>query len=105
MPKTNKQTKASILRRSAFFTVQLSHLYMTTGKIRALTRRTFVGKVMYLFLNMLSRLVTTFLLRSESTVYDIIMLKVLHTYLSKSIECTLGITHNVNYELWIIIMC
>ena len=58
-------SKASILRRSAFFTVQLSHPYMTTGKTIALTRRTFVGKVMYLLLNMLSRLVITFLPRSK----------------------------------------
>ena len=50
-------SKASILRRSAFFTVQLSHPYMTAGKTIALTRRTFVGKVMSLLLNMLSRLV------------------------------------------------
>jgi len=57
-------SKASILRRSAFFTVQLSHPYMTTGKIIALTRRTFVGKVMSLLLNMLSRLVITFLPKS-----------------------------------------
>ena len=49
-------SKASILRRSAFFTVQLSHPYMTTGKTIALTRWTFVGKVMSLLLNMLSRL-------------------------------------------------
>ena len=49
--------KASILRRSAFFTVQLSHPYMTTGKTIALTRRTFVDKVMSLLFNMLSRLV------------------------------------------------
>ena len=54
-------SKASILRRSAFFTVQLSHPYMTTGKTIALTRRIFVGKVMSLLLNMLSRLVITFL--------------------------------------------
>ena len=53
------------LRRSAFFTVQLSHPYVTAGKTIALTRRTFVGKVMPLFLNMLSRLVITFLLRSK----------------------------------------
>ena len=59
-------SKASILRRSAFFTVQLSHPYMTTGKTIALTRRTFVGKVMSLLLNMLSRLVITFLPRSKS---------------------------------------
>ena len=58
-------SKASILWCSAFFTVQLSHPYMTTGKTIALTRRTFVGKVMSLLLNMLSRLVTTFLPRSE----------------------------------------
>ena len=58
-------SKASILRCSAFFTVQLSHAYMTTGKTIALTRRTFVGKVMSLLLNMLSRLVITFLPRSK----------------------------------------
>ena len=54
-------SKASILQRSAFFTVQLSHPYMTTGKTIALTRRIFVGKVMSLLLNMLSRLVITFI--------------------------------------------
>ena len=58
-------SKASILRCSAFFTVQLLHPYMTTGKTIALTRWTFVGKVMSLLLNMLSRLVITFLLRSK----------------------------------------
>ena len=58
-------SKPSILRCSAFFTVQLSHPYMTTGKTIALTRQTFVGKVMSLLLNMLSRLVITFLLRSK----------------------------------------
>ena len=58
-------SKASILQRSAFFTVQLSHPYMTTGKTIALTRRTFVGKAMSLLLNMLSRLVITFLPRSK----------------------------------------
>ena len=58
-------SKASILRCSAFFTVQLSHPYMTTGKTIALTRRTFVGEVMSLLLNMLSRLVITFLPRSK----------------------------------------
>ena len=57
--------KASILHCSAFFTVQLSHPYMTTGKTVALTRWTFVGKVMSLLLNMLSRLVITFLPRSK----------------------------------------
>ena len=54
-------SKASILRRSAFFIVQLSHPYMTTGKTIALTRRTFIDKVMSLLFNMLSKLVMTFL--------------------------------------------
>ena len=54
-------SKASILQCSAFFTVQLSHPYMTTGKTIALTRRTFVGKVIFLLFNMLSRFVITFL--------------------------------------------
>src|SRR5574340_1203853 len=58
-------SKASILRCSAVFTVQLSHPYTTTGKTVALTRQTFVGKVMSLLLNMLSRLVITFLPRSK----------------------------------------
>ena len=58
-------SKASVLRCSAFFTVQLSHPYKTTGKTIALTRRNFVGKVMSLLFNMLSRLVTTFLPRSK----------------------------------------
>ena len=58
-------SKASILWRSAFFTVQLSHPYMTTGKTIALTRWTLVGKVMSPLFNMLSRLVTTFLPRSK----------------------------------------
>ena len=59
-------SKPSILWHSAFFIVQLSHTYMTTGKIIALTRWTFVGKVMSLLFNMLSRLVITFLPRSKS---------------------------------------
>ena len=58
-------SKASILQRSAFFIVQLSHPYMTTGKTTALTRWTFVGKVMSLLFNMLSRLVITFLPRRK----------------------------------------
>ena len=58
-------SKASILRGSVFFTVQLSHPYMTTGKTIALTRQTFVGKVMSLLFTMLSRLVITFLPRSK----------------------------------------
>ena len=58
-------SKASILRHSAFFTVELSHPSMTTGKTIALTRQTFVGKVMSLLFNMLSRVVITFLPRSK----------------------------------------
>ena len=58
-------SKASILWHSAFFTVQLSHPYVTTGKTIALTRWTFVGKVMSLLFNMLSRFVTTLLPRSK----------------------------------------
>ena len=62
---SNTTVQASVLRRSAFFTVQLSHPYMTTGKTTALTRQTLVGKVMSLLLNMLSRLVITFLPKSK----------------------------------------
>ena len=58
-------SKASVLQRSAFFIVRVSHPYMTTGKTIALTRSAFVGKVMSLPLNMLSRLVITFLPRSK----------------------------------------
>ena len=58
-------SKASILQRSAFFIVQLSHPYMTTGKTIALTKQTFVGKVISLLFNVLSRLVITFLPRSK----------------------------------------
>ena len=58
-------SKASILWRSAFFTVQLSHPYMTTGKTIALTRQTFIGKVISLLFNMLSSLVITFLPKSK----------------------------------------
>jgi len=61
----HNSSKASILWLSAFFIVQLSHIYMTTGKTIALTRLTFVGKVMSLLFNMLSRLVITFLPRSK----------------------------------------
>ena len=58
-------SKTSILQHSAFFTVQISHPYMNTGKTIALTRRTFVGKVMSLLFNIQSRLVITFFLRSS----------------------------------------
>ena len=59
-------SKASVFQRSVFFMVQLSYLYMTTGKTIALTRQTFVGKVIYLLLNMRSRLVIAFLPRSKN---------------------------------------
>ena len=65
-PLQHHSSKASILQHSAFFTVLLSHPYMTTGKIRGLTRWTFVGNVMFLLFNMLCRLVITFLPRSKS---------------------------------------
>ena len=61
----HSSSKASVLQRSAFFTVQLSHPYTITGKAIALTRQTFVGKVMSLLFNKLSRLVITFLPRSK----------------------------------------
>ena len=67
-------SKASILRRSAFFIVQLSHPYMTTGKTIALTRWIFVGKVMSLLFNMLSRLVITFLPRSKRLLISLLQL-------------------------------
>ena len=72
-------SKASILRCSAFFMVQHSHPYMTTGKTIALTRQTLVGKVMSLFFNMLSRFVTAFLLRSKCLL--ILWLQLLSTVL------------------------
>ena len=71
-------SKASILWHSAFFTAQLSHPYMTTGKTIALTRRTFVGKVMSLLLNMPSRLVITFLPRSKRL---LLLFYLIHQYL------------------------
>ena len=64
-PLQHHSSKASILQHSAFFTVQLSHPYMTSGKTIAFTRWTFVGKVMSLLLNIISRLVITFLPRSK----------------------------------------
>ena len=62
----HRSSKASVLQHSAFFMVQLSHSYMTTGKTIALTRQTFVGKVMSLLFNMLYRFAITFLPRSQS---------------------------------------
>ena len=69
-PLQHHTSKASILRCSAFFTVQLSHPHITTGKTIALTRQTFVGKVMSLLFNMLSSLVITFLPRSKRSNYS-----------------------------------
>ena len=72
-------SKASILQRSAFFTVQLSYPYMTTGKTIALTRWTFVGKVMSLLFNMLSMLVITFLPRNKRLlilVYEVVAVEI-----------------------------
>ena len=66
-------SKAGIFQCSAFFTVQLSHPYMTTGKTIALTRQTFVGKVMSLLFNMLSRLVMSFLPRSKHLFFSYIL--------------------------------
>ena len=69
----HQSLKTSILLRSAFFTFQISHPYTTTGKTTALTRRTFVGRVMSLLLNMLSRLVITFLPRSKHLLFYFIL--------------------------------
>ena len=74
-------SKASILRRSAFFTFQLLHPYMTTGKTIALTRRTFVGKVMSLLFNMLSRLVIPFLPRSKRLLISQVSTILIHVHL------------------------
>ena len=87
-------SKASILRCSAFFTVQLSHPYMTTGKTIALTRRTFVGKVMSVLFNTLSKLVITFLPSSKDLLISwlqlpsavILLLASLLTRLCKSLS-------------------
>ena len=81
----NHSSKASILQRSAFFTVQLSYPYMTTGKTIALTRQTFVGKVMSLLLNILSRSVITFLPRSKH---------LLISWLQSTICSDFGAPHN-----------
>ena len=72
-------SKASILQSSAFFMVQLSHPYMTTGKTIALTRRTFVGKVMSLLFNMLSRLVIAFLPRSKCLLISRLQQKIVNS--------------------------
>ena len=71
----HRSSKASIFQHSAFFTVQLSHSYMMTWKIIALTRQTFVGKVMSLLFNMLSRLVITFFPRSKWLLFFFLIFK------------------------------
>ena len=91
-------SKASILWRSAFFVVQLSHLYMTTGKTIAFTRQTFVGKVMSLLFNMLSRLVITFLPRSKCLLISWLQSPsavILEPPKIKSVTVSLSICHEV----------
>ena len=92
-------SKASILRRPAFFTVQLSQPYMTTGKTIALTRRTFVGKVISLLFNMLSRLVKTFLPRSKCLLISWLQLPSAVLYKNfTSVKCTVErVLKNSNY--------
>ena len=91
-------SKASILRHSAFFTVQLSHPYMTTGKIRALTRWTFVSKVMSLLSNMLSRLVITFLARSKRLLISWLQLLIIREMQIKPSEVSFHIGQNGHHQ-------
>ena len=84
-------SKASILKHSAFFTVQISHPYMTTGKTTALTKRTFIGKVMSLLFNMLSRLVITFLPRSKRLLISYYLI----LFWSENIFCMIFILLNL----------
>ena len=91
-------SKASILQCSAYFIVQLSHPYMTTGKTIALTRRTFVGKVMSLLFNMLSRLVTAFLPRSKCLLISWLQppsAAIFEPKKIKSVTVSLSISHEV----------
>ena len=96
-------SKASILQRSAFFIVQLSNPYMTTGKTIALTRWTFVGKVMSLLLNMLTRLVITFLPRSKRLLISWLQSPsavILETPKIKSVTVS-----TVYFQMWGVCMC
>ena len=79
-------SKASILRCSAFFIIQLSHPYMTTGKTIALTRQTFVGKVMSLLFNMLSRLIITFLPRRKHLLFAKVTYSEMHKFCAQFTE-------------------
>ena len=88
-------SKASVIRCSVFFMVQLSHVYMTTGKIIALTRRTFVGKVMCLLFNILSRLVITFLPRSKHLLISWLICSNFGAQKIKSIIVSPSICHEV----------
>ena len=91
-------SKASILQCSAFFIVQLSHLYMTTGKIIALTRRTYVGKVMSLLFKMVSRLVIIFLPRNKRLLSSCLQLPsavILEPPKIKSVTVSSSIFHEV----------
>ena len=91
-------SKASILQCSAFFTVQLSHPYMTTGKTIALTRRTFVDNVMSLLFNMLSRLIITFLSRNKHLLISLLQSPsavILEPQKIKSVTVSPSICHEV----------
>ena len=83
----HQSSKASILQCSAFFIVQLSHPYMTTGKTIALTKRAFVGKVVSLLFNMLSRLVIAFLPRSKCLLSSVYMSMLLFQFIPSSPSC------------------
>ena len=102
-------SKAPILWRSAFFTVQLSHPDMTTGKTTALTRRTFVGKVIFLLFNRLSRLVITFLPRSKRLLISWLQSPsavILEPPKIKVLHCFHGfpIKQSINQAIWIVII-
>ena len=92
-------SEASILWRSAFLTVQLSHPYMTTGKTITLTRQTFVGKVMSLLLNMLSRLVITFFPRSKHLLISRLQSPSAVILESKKIKSD-TVSPSISHEVW-----
>ena len=101
-------SKASILQCSALFIVQLSHPYMTTGKIIALTRRTFVGKLISLFFDMLSRMVITFLPRSKHLLISWLQSPpavILETPKMKSVAISTSISHEMMGPDAMILIC